>query len=199
MLAWRSQAVLSFGPSAPIQPPTPTHGAELVHPSFSWSTWWSQAVLSLGPSAPLHPPTARACGFLIFMVDVVVARGVVPRTFRFASSPHAWRRGAPRLRPRVARVLWTTLLATRHISAPADSCRAVLNIHIQSGPSTDISYFPSPCTALVCPIHLSSGMGLSTIVHFRTISYRRDALFQIAHTHPKDKHLITNVLQNSNV
>ena len=57
-----------------------------------------------------------------------------------------------------------------------------LAIQIQSGPSTDISYLPSPCTALVCPIHLSSGMGLSTIIRFRTISYRRDALFQIANT-----------------
>ncbi len=63
---------------------------------------------------PLHsiPPRRCACGFLIFMVDVVVASRVVLRTFRFASSPHAWRRGAPRLRPRVARVLRTTLLAT---------------------------------------------------------------------------------------
>ena len=44
----------------------------------------------------------------------MVASGVVLRTFRSAPSPHAWRRGAPRLRPRVARVLWTTPLATRH-------------------------------------------------------------------------------------
>ena len=40
--------------------------------------------------------------------------------------------GPARLRSRVARARRTISLTTRHISAPADSSRAVLNIHIQS-------------------------------------------------------------------
>jgi len=50
------------------------------------------------------------CALLFFCR--VSASGIVLRTFRFAPSPHAWRRGASRLRPRVARVLRTTPLAT---------------------------------------------------------------------------------------
>ena len=58
----------------------------------------------------LLPRTFRSAGSIAWYGR----SGVVLRTFRSAPSPHAWRRGASRLRPRVARVLWTTLLATRH-------------------------------------------------------------------------------------
>ena len=44
----KAQAVLSFGPSASLHPPTAL--------CFSFAEW-SQAVLSFGPSASLHPPT----------------------------------------------------------------------------------------------------------------------------------------------
>ncbi len=111
---------------------------------------------------------------------------------------------AGHLRPRVTRTLRTIPLSTGRISAPADSSRAVLNIPIQPlpspyGPGHPVHCQPSLRATFVDPILLSSGMGPSTIVRFRTISYRRDALFQIAHTRRKDKHLITNTLQNGNV
>ena len=152
-------------------------------------TWRSQAVLSFGPSAPIQPPRRCACGFLIFHGRRGGRKRYCPSDLPLRSIP-------PRLAARCP-----PLTAAGGQGPPDDTAydrahihyyrllpggpehpHTVLAIHIQSGPSTDISYLPSPCTALVCPIHLSSGMGLSTIVHFRTISYRRDALFQIAHT-----------------
>ena len=106
------QAVLSFGPSAPLHPPaalrlrvpaygrgwpgsseqhrlrpcisTPSHFLLYLPPALYVRRVGSQAVLSFGPSAPLHPPRCASLA-------------------------------GTRLRPRVARVLRTTPLTALHI------------------------------------------------------------------------------------
>ena len=172
-----SQAVLSFGPSAPLHPPhgaalvvssffmvdvvvarrycpsdlplrSIPHGAELVHPSFSWSTWWSQAVLFLGPSAPLHPPTPYGVGpaRLRPRVARVLRTTLLATLYKSASSlSNCHALAAGHLRPRVTRTLRTIPLSTGRISARADSSRAVLNIHIQS---LTIHIWPWPSSTL---------------------------------------------------
>ena len=77
---------------------------------------------SLGTSAPL------------ILSSGMVVRDVALRTFRFAPSPHALRRGTSRLRPRVARVLRTILLTTMQmiqisqLSVSFDRSSVIVNV-----------------------------------------------------------------------
>ncbi len=174
------QAVLSFGPSAPLHPPaalrlrvpaygrgwpgsseqhrlrpcisTPSHFLLYLPPALYVRRVGSQAVLSFGPSAPLHPPRCASLA-------------------------------GTRLRPRVARVLRTTPLTALHIhSFPLLAAPPPALYVRRVGPQAVLSFGPS-APLHPPPLRFACGYPLTAAgARSGTIDLRTDGLFQIANT-----------------
>ena len=155
----KAQAVLSFGPSASLHPPTPD-GA--VPPAYGRGWPGSSGQHRLRPCHPLLP----------FIAKVARTSPAYGRGWPGSSGQH-------RLRPMHKSTVAIPCL-------PAWSTRKLSISTIPPlrlpGLSTRKQFAPLPLTSLAGTTNLSSCMGLSTIIRHGAIGYRTDSLFQIANT-----------------